>query len=105
LPCQLVEQNPVDRYTARRWLARALQATTPHEQALVVLHELEGWSIEELAQVYRKSAGAIKAQLFRARRKMKKCLDQYLAAADSRRDLMDTSERDITCVAARSGEN
>ena len=66
----LVGSNPVDQYAARRALGRAFQHVSPRQQALVTLHELEGWPIAELADLFGKSAGAIKVELFRARRKM-----------------------------------
>ena len=66
--------DSVDSVTARRWLERAFQAVSSEDQALVTLHELEGWPVAELAALYGKSESAIKVQLFRARRKMKAVL-------------------------------
>ncbi|MDH3890276.1 MAG: RNA polymerase sigma factor [candidate division Zixibacteria bacterium] len=71
--------DPVNRFNARRWLDLAFTAVSPDEQALVTLHELEQWSIAELAQLYDKSESAIKVRLHRARQKMKKRLKKLLA--------------------------
>lgn len=73
----LVGANPVDQYTARRTLERAFEHVSPRQQALVTLHELEGWSISDLAELHGKSSGAIKVELFRIRRKMQKALMKY----------------------------
>jgi RNA polymerase sigma-70 factor (ECF subfamily) len=95
--------SPLDRHTARRWLTRAFQAVSPAEQALVTLHELEGWPVDELAAVYQKSPGAIKASLFRARQKMKNKLDRILRAAERSAGTSTSAKEDIPCVAAKSG--
>lgn len=71
--------NPVNRLTARRWLDRAFEAVSPDEQVIVTLHELEQWTIAELAGLYGKSESAIKVRLFRARQKMKKRLKKLIA--------------------------
>ena len=75
--------DPVNAHTARRWLARAFRAVSPEEQALVTLYEMEEWTIAELAELYGKRPGAIKTRLHRARRRMKKALDAYLAPASA----------------------
>lgn len=71
--------NPVNRLTARRWLDRAFKAVSPDEQVVVTLHELEQWSIAELADLYGKSESAIKVRLYRARQKMKTRLKRLIA--------------------------
>jgi len=63
-----------DILSARRWLQRAFGVLSPAEQAMLVLYELEGWSVSELAELNGKTTGATKAVLFRARRKMKQAL-------------------------------
>jgi RNA polymerase sigma factor (sigma-70 family) len=71
--------NPVNQLTARRWLEHAFEAVSPDEQAIVTLHELEQWSIAELAELLGKSESAVKVRLYRARQKMKKRLKKLLA--------------------------
>ncbi|MEW5796135.1 MAG: RNA polymerase sigma factor [Candidatus Zixiibacteriota bacterium] len=70
----MVPPDPGDSLSARRWLNRAFEAVSADDQALITLHELEGWPLLELAALYGKSEGAIKLQLFRARKKMKAAL-------------------------------
>ncbi|MFH1688595.1 MAG: RNA polymerase sigma factor [bacterium] len=67
-------EDPQDVLTARRWLQKAFVVLSPAEQALVTLHELEGWSVTDLAELNGKTEGATKAALFRARRKMQRAL-------------------------------
>jgi RNA polymerase sigma-70 factor (ECF subfamily) len=94
--------NPADRLEARRWLGRAFQAISPEEQALVALHELEQWSIVELADLYAKSETAIKTRLFRARRKMKEELLRLTRAGKTKGRSEHEVDGNNECVAARS---
>ena len=73
----LTGDDPVEVHTARRWLDRAFRVLSTEDQALVALHELDGWPVIELARTFGKTEGAIKAKLFRARRKMKDALISF----------------------------
>jgi RNA polymerase sigma-70 factor (ECF subfamily) len=75
--------DPEEVYTARRWLQRAFGALNAEEQTLVTLYELEGWSLDDLARTYGSNPGAIKARLFRCRRKMRKRLKRYLSGLET----------------------
>ena len=75
----LRERDPTDRHTARRWLNRAFEAVPAEDQSLVVLFELENWSIAELATLTGKSENAVKVRLHRTRDKMKKRLQALLS--------------------------
>ncbi|SYZ74347.1 putative RNA polymerase, sigma-24 subunit, ECF subfamily [Candidatus Zixiibacteriota bacterium] len=66
--------DPSERYAARRYLKIALSALKHEERALIVLYELEDWSIGELAELFVAPEGTIKARLSRARQKMRKAL-------------------------------
>jgi len=68
--------DPSGKHWADRQLTKAFAAVTPEERALVTLHEIEGWTIPELATLYKKPTGTIKARLSRARAKMRKALLQ-----------------------------
>jgi DNA-directed RNA polymerase specialized sigma24 family protein len=57
-------------------LAQAFAAVSPEDRALITLHEIEGWTVTELAELYNKPAGTIKARLSRARAKMRKALTE-----------------------------
>jgi RNA polymerase sigma-70 factor (ECF subfamily) len=72
--------DPTESYAARRWVHRAFQALKAPERAMVTLFELEGWSIAELAQLYERPEGTVKARLLRARRRMRKEIERYLPA-------------------------
>ena len=70
--------DPAGELTARRWLDRALGALSADEQALVILFELEGWTVNDLAAGLGKPEGTIKARLARARRKMRRRIEAGL---------------------------
>ena len=100
---QLIGEDPGDVLAARRWLVRAFAAVSPEEQALVTLHELEQWSLAEIAALYGKSEGAIKLRLFRARKKMRQALVMSVSrdVSPERRAKLMTGE--MKCAAAKPG--
>jgi RNA polymerase sigma-70 factor (ECF subfamily) len=77
--------DPTDAYAARRWLKRGFAALTPEDRALVVLFEIEGWTIAELARLKRRPTGTIKARLSRARKKMRKAIEDHLPDESTKR--------------------
>ena len=79
--------DPEEVYSARRWLQRAFGALNAEEQTLVTLYELDGWSLDDLAQAYGSTSGAVKARLFRCRKKMRKRLRRCLSGADATTNL------------------
>jgi len=97
----LTGENPVDTHTAKRWLERAFRAVSPEEQALVTLHELEGWTVGELADLYGKTEGAIKVRLFRARRRMKDALIRFTKKTKANQTTKSLLSRGKRCVAAK----
>lgn len=68
----LISDNPSKSHLANLWLEKLYKAISAEEQGLIVLYEMEQWTIAELAEAYNKSEGAIKLKLFRIRNKMKK---------------------------------
>ena len=70
--------DPEEMLAARRWLERAFAILSARERALVVLFELEGWSITELAEMIGRSEGTVKSRLSRSRRKMREEILKYL---------------------------
>ena len=92
--------NPSLTHAARRKLQRAFQAIKPGDQALIVLFEIEGWSIAELAGLHRKSEGAIKVKLSRIRGRMRENL--VLPQGEKRSNQKVISEEKI-CVATKPG--
>jgi len=76
----LAGDDPAAAYATRRWLERALAALRPDERALVTLFEIDGWGITELARLFRRPEGTIKARLARGRRKMRTAIENHLPA-------------------------
>jgi len=70
--------DPAAVHSARRWLQRGMAVLSADDRALVSLYELEGWSVGELAAMYRRPTGTIKARLARSRRKMRREIERYL---------------------------
>jgi RNA polymerase sigma-70 factor (ECF subfamily) len=70
--------DPGERYDAYRWLEMALSALKPEDRAIVLLFEIEGWTIAELSDMFSKPEGTIKARLARARGKMRLALERRL---------------------------
>jgi len=96
-------EDPAGPYAARQLLRRAFAALRPEEQALVTLHELEGWPVADLAALHKKSEGAIKAKLFRARRKMKDALLRLSENAEKPEAAEKLLDGDDGCIAAKPG--
>ena len=61
-------------YAARERLDRAMACLSARDRALVTLHELEGWSYSELAEMFDKSPGALRTRLTRCRHRMRESL-------------------------------
>ena len=70
--------DPAAVHTARRWLQRGMAVLNVDERAMVSLYELQGWSVGELAVMYQRPQGTIKARLARARKKMRREIERYL---------------------------
>ncbi len=70
--------DPAAVHAARRWLNRGMAILSVEQRALVCLHELEGWTIAELARLFRRPQGTIKARLSRSRKKMRREIERYL---------------------------
>ncbi|MFH2037134.1 MAG: RNA polymerase sigma factor [Candidatus Zixiibacteriota bacterium] len=66
--------DPSGQYDARRKIDYALASLSTDDRMLVVLSEIEGWKITELAEIFAKTEGTIKMRLMRARDKMRKRL-------------------------------
>jgi RNA polymerase sigma-70 factor (ECF subfamily) len=75
-------RNQEDMLTARRWLERAFRVLSRRDRALVILFELEGWSIAEIAEMLGKPEGTIKSRLSRSRRKMRGEILKYLGNSE-----------------------
>jgi RNA polymerase sigma-70 factor (ECF subfamily) len=66
-------QTPVDTDLARRdYIAKLLTRVSEEERNLLMLKEVEGHSVEELAEITGMNENTIKVKLFRARQKLVK---------------------------------
>ncbi len=64
---------------SQRELSRALRQLSPRQRTAFVLFEVEGKDLKEVAAEMRCSEGTVKAQLHRARRRLRDLLGGYLA--------------------------
>jgi len=71
--------DPRGQLDSARWLERAMAALTAEDRAMIVLFEIEGYPVAELASIFGKPEGTIKARLFRARKKMRERIERYLS--------------------------
>ncbi len=96
----LTGDDPIEVLTARRWLDRAFEVLSTEDQALVTLHELQGWPVSDLARTFNKTEGAVKAKLFRSRRRMKDALVKFSETSVTENVKTKTNEDD-RCVATK----
>jgi RNA polymerase sigma-70 factor (ECF subfamily) len=80
LPVAAEASRPADRPVLRIELERALRRLPPGMRQVLVLHDVEGYTHDEIAEVMGITSGTSKSQLFKARAKM--------------REMLSTSERD-----------
>ncbi len=76
-------ENPSGLFAARRRLDLAMSVLSAEDRWLVVLCELEGWKITEVAKLQSKTECQIKMRLSRARSKMRKKLVALYGAKNS----------------------
>jgi RNA polymerase sigma-70 factor, ECF subfamily len=70
---QVNRQDPVDASLARRdYVLKLLSRVSEEERMLLMLKEVEGYSVEELAERIGMNENTIKVKLFRARQKLVK---------------------------------
>lgn len=65
----------------QRLLQAALDELDPEQRAVVVMHDMEGYSLPELEAQLGVALGTLKSRLFRARRKLRQQLDGNLLGA------------------------
>lgn len=93
--------DPTAVQNARRRLAIAFKAVSPFDRALVILFEMEGWSISELAGLADKTEGSIKVRLSRARNRMRLALTRHLENSALNRRRKPLYGKDKICVATK----
>jgi RNA polymerase sigma-70 factor, ECF subfamily len=70
--------DPRGEHEARRLLEGALKELSSDDRALIILHDLQGWSMPDLATMLKKPEGTVKNRIFRAKQKMRKYLERHL---------------------------
>ena len=66
--------DPRDALTARRHLDTAMRVLSAEERTLIVLYEIERYTIGEIADIHQMREGTIKSKLSRARARMRQAL-------------------------------
>lgn len=84
--------DPCQRLDWQRQLSQVLAVLTPEDRALVVLYEIEGWSISELANMSTKPENTIKTRLRRARGKMRHLLERRKPGLDTKETRQDNKK-------------
>jgi RNA polymerase sigma-70 factor (ECF subfamily) len=69
----------------RQHVRQAMEGLSDKLRAVMVMHDLEGLSYEEIAEALRIPLGTVKSRLFHARGALRKLLEPYIEAADSPR--------------------
>jgi len=72
-----LEGGPEEHAERSRWqerIAEALGRLNPEQRAVVALHDIEGYSLEELAEVLETPLGTLKSRLHRARGRLRALL-------------------------------
>lgn len=65
----------VNRYRERERLLQALKVLNNDQRALVALHDMEGYTMEEIAVMLGLRRGTVKSRLHRARARLRLCMD------------------------------
>jgi DNA-directed RNA polymerase specialized sigma24 family protein len=60
-----------------------MKVLSAEDQALLILHEVEGRPVAELAVIFEKPVGTIKTRLARGRKKLRERLQRDLATAET----------------------
>lgn len=97
--------DPTVRRAARRCLEIALRSLSPHDRALVVLHELQGWTIDELAALRDRSPGSIRVRLSRARNRIRRALIRHYQRSASTSNHKSFQSEETVCVVTKSAED
>lgn len=79
--------SPEDSYLQREWgqiLSQAMNKLTPAARTAIQLRHISELSTDETAGIMKLSAGAVKARIFHARRKLRVLLKRYAESARPR---------------------
>ncbi|HKB62506.1 MAG TPA: RNA polymerase sigma factor [Burkholderiales bacterium] len=71
-------EEHAERSGQRERILRALDRLNPEQRAVVALHDVEGYSLEELEKVLETPLGTLKSRLHRARQRLRALLPMEL---------------------------
>ena len=76
------QTSPTEDITGRLFakfiLQTAFKSISAEDRSLIILYEIEGWSVAELSSIFAKPEGTIKARLSRARKNMRERIKDHL---------------------------
>lgn len=75
------QENPYEALESRELEAKIFEALDKLDQkkrTIVVLHDMEGKTLDQIARMVKKPVGTVKSRLFHGRNEMKKYLGRYL---------------------------
>ena len=96
--------DPRTSSALKRRLEIAFSAVSAEDRALLMLFELEGWQIAQIASMIGRSEGSIRTRLSRARDKMRKALIRYLQNPQTSALKKTVQSEEAICVAIKSSE-
>jgi RNA polymerase sigma-70 factor (ECF subfamily) len=88
-----VEDDP-DRTFLAQSIDEAVQQLSPGARAVFVLHDVEGYTHEEIAQELGITSGGSKSQLFKARAKLRRLLAHLVDVSSPTKDHSDVTSLD-----------
>jgi RNA polymerase sigma-70 factor (ECF subfamily) len=74
-------QSPMDRAEARDLLERMMEKLPQQDRELLILKEVEGFSVQELAEILELNVNTVKVRLFRARARLMEVYRRRLKAS------------------------
>ena len=82
------EGSPSDRIEAKESLDQLLAALSDQDRQLLILKEVEGFSVQELAEILELNVNTVKVRLFRARGRIMDAHRRRAAVATKAKDLV-----------------
>ncbi len=76
--------EPIDEYVERQMsepVAKALEALTPDQRAVLVLADIEEYSYQEIAEIVGCSIGTVRSRLHRARNQLRRLITEHSTAS------------------------
>lgn len=87
-------EGPADRAETREMLERMLETLPEQDRQLLVLKEMSGFSVQELAEILKLNVNTVKVRLFRARGKITDAYHRRLDAAHKARSASATRAKE-----------